>query len=567
MRIPLGWTPPSLEPGPGQVRWDVRGRALVLGEIVRRRHVQLNLTGGRLVPGDTVELAYGGDPDGAQFQPWVTDLPARFEVEVDEAGDGRFVLDAWADLAVEPGPPAHLHVVAPSSALAGQAVSVRVAVLDAYGNLQRQTSGCAELAVEGSSLAAARADCFSVIEGLGAATVRLAGPGVHRFRVTLLELGLSARSNPCRVFGSVEPVPAGLTLGGPFWGDPHVHTVLSDGAGSADFALTYARDVALLDFSAIADHDIEHHHAWFTRQRQRLSDEEWQQLAGVLRRHRRPGRFAALRGYEWTGRPYGDRCVYFRDDDVPMRRYEPDDAPTPEQLWQGLQQSSADGALVVPHTVVSHFMGTDWAAHDADIERLVEIYSMHGASEFPGCPLEMSGAVAGRSIREALARGYRFGFCAGSDTHSSQPGNPVLDMGPYRTLRHKPGLTAVYADTLSEAALFDAMRRRRTYATTGARILVWFEVSGTPMGGELTLPRTVRPVVRAWVSATAPLAEVSVIRDGEVTAVMQPHGQQDLEFTWEDSAERTDPARYYYLRAVQTDGEMAWTSPVWVVSG
>jgi hypothetical protein len=210
-------------------------------------------------------------------------------------------------------------------------------------------------------------------------------------------------------------------------------------------------------------------------------------------------------------------------------------------------------------------MGTDWAEHDEELETLVEIYSMHGASECAGGPAEMIGAVSGRHVQDALARGYRLGFVAGGDMHSSQPGNPVLAFGPYRTLRFKPGLTAVLADRLDERAILGAMRDRRTYATTGARILLEFSVNGVPLGGNLVVGAGAPVAVRGRVHGTAALAEVAVVRNGVAACVARPW-QEDFEVDWEDpqpAAGRADVS-YYYLRAVQADGEVAWSSPVWV---
>ncbi|MDR7497761.1 MAG: DUF3604 domain-containing protein, partial [Armatimonadota bacterium] len=462
LATPLGWTPPSLDGGPGQVRWTVDGHAAVLGEVVRRRYVQLNLTGGRLDPGEGIAIAYGGAPDGAAVQPWVTDVPATFEVEVSRDGDGAYVVDSAAAIVVEPGAPAHLHVIAPSGGRPGEQIPVRIRVLDEFGNLCASCS--AEALVRGGG-------AVGIERGCGSAHVVFPRNGVYRVEVAVGGLHLLGRSNPCRITADGQA---------PWWGDPHVHTVLSDGVGSPAFALRYARDVACLDFTAITDHDVEYHHAWFVRRLQRLSDDAWRGLAETIGRCRVAGRFAVLRAYEWTGRPYGDRCVYLRSDHSPIRRYEPGDAPTLDALWRGLKQIGPDETLVVPHTTASSFMGTDWTEHDGDLEALVEVYSMHGASECPGGPGEMTGAGPGRHVRDALSRGYRLGFVAGGDMHSGQPGNPVLAVGPYRTLRFKPGLTAVFADRLDEGAIFDAMRERRTYATTGARILVWFSVNDVP---------------------------------------------------------------------------------------
>jgi Protein of unknown function (DUF3604) len=549
--IPLGSTPPTLDEGPGQVTWHASGRALVLGEIVRRRHLQLSLTGGRLEPGEAIVVVYGG-ADGATLHPWRTDDAASFVIAVDPLGTGTFETDDVACLPLAPGPPAHLHVVVPSATGLARPVAARVNVLDAFGNLCDDVDTGAEVRVEA---AGARRTKVDVRGGQARTAMLLNSAGVQRLSVEAPALGLAGRSNPCRV-GDADGA-------GPLWGDPHVHTRVSDGAGSPEFALRYARSVSLLDFTAITDHDIEHYHPWFLHATQRMSDEEWAHLGELIRRERQSGGFAVLRGYEWTGRPHGDKCIYFRSDAGALRRYEPGDAESPAALFAALR-SGASPALAVPHTPASNFMGTDWDAHDADLQRLVEVYSMHGASEFEGCPLEMVKTVRGRHVQDALLRGYRLGFVAAGDMHSSQPGNPILGFGPYRTLRHKAGITAVFAADLTEGAIFDALHARRTYATTGARILLDFAVTGVAMGQEGHVAAGDPIVATAAAHGTDALKELTIVRNGKPAMVEHLDGEHDFTLTWRDSSPRDDRAVYYYLRVTQRDGEMAWSSPVWV---
>jgi hypothetical protein len=107
-----------------------------------------------------------------------------------------------------------------------------------------------------------------------------------------------------------------------------------------------------------------------------------------------------------------------------------------------------------------------------------------------------------------------------------------------------------------------ALRSRRTYATTGARMLLSFEVAGVPMGGEGTAESV---TCRATIHAVSPLKEVQIIKDGE-RVWSQPMEGLDVTLEWPD----TDPPvkeHYYYLHVIQADGQRAWSSPVWIKEG
>ncbi len=117
---------------------------------------------------------------------------------------------------------------------------------------------------------------------------------------------------------------------------------------------------------------------------------------------------------------------------------------------------------------------------------------------------------------------FKLGFIGSTDTHSATPGGAEEDNytghlgrrdAGYRNLQdhffdNPGGLAVVWAEENSRDSLFEAMRRRETYATSGTRPTVRFFVgeslsseachdpemvagayrSAVPMGGELTAP-------------------------------------------------------------------------------
>ncbi len=116
---------------------------------------------------------------------------------------------------------------------------------------------------------------------------------------------------------------------------------------------------------------------------------------------------------------------------------------------------------------------------------------------------------------------FRWGMIGASDNHRSRPGTGyhegsrqiMTDGVPYplpddlmdrrgSSYYYTGGLTAVHAEGRDRASIFQALRERRVYATSGDRILLWFDLlapDGTrrPMGSEVSLSSVPRFEVRA----------------------------------------------------------------------
>ncbi|NND67131.1 MAG: DUF3604 domain-containing protein, partial [Halioglobus sp.] len=276
------------------------------------------------------------------------------------------------------------------------------------------------------------------------------------------------------------------------------------------------------------------------------------------------------------------RNVIFRNSIVPALPTSYFDAPYPEQLYDALDADCIDAtnpggdcdALIIPHNsnlsqgvtfeninpAGSPYNVMD-AVQRARFERVIEVIQHKGASEcnpnfhdplcdfefLPGDTLIGAPAEEAGSIRDALKKGlqargtiganpHRLGMIGGTDTHigtpglveESQgypghtggtitPGTGVTDLTTY----NPGGLAVVWAPQNSRAALFDAMRRREVYGTSGPRHIVRFfggydiptdicsqpnlvQVAynnGVPMGSDLPMSNPTMASPRFMVSA------------------------------------------------------------------
>lgn len=350
-----------------------------------------------------------------------------------------------------------------------------------------------------------------------------------------------------------------------FFGDIHQHSSLSDGMGTVEDAYTRSRDRYGLDFAALADHE------WFVRNR--LLPSEWAYIRAVNASFHAPGEFISIPAYEWTGRRYplgpGHKNVYFQDESHPIYSLEDSLYDSTPELFEAVKAAEA---VAVPHHI--GWTGVDWEHHDPVAQPDVEIVSVHGAFEHIGNePIGHRGGIPGMFAQDGLERGLRFGLIGSSDGHGLIHHHGVgRKKDPWRQ-----GLTGLWAPELTREAVFEALKARRVYATSGTPIRVWIEAEGPAataasngeaparavMGGELTVAGP--PSLTSRVEGTGKVRYVHLLRDNEVVYSFggDADGGRYGNFTFVD--EGVPPGtHWYYLRVVQVDGEMAWSSPIWV---
>ena len=208
--------------------------------------------------------------------------------------------------------------------------------------------------------------------------------------------------------------------------------------------------------------------------------------------------------------------------------------------------------------------------------RKPSLFSIWGSSERLGEPYPIeylpsggyfkTGEARGHHLQDGLARGYRFGFTAGSESHDGRPGRAIVH-GPYviteTDFLAPPGITGVWAASFTRDGIFDALRARRCYGTTGARMIVRFALGETPMGGEVRAAGLgAPPEFAAQVIGTAPIAACELVRNNESVDRASSAGES-LTATLSDG-KRAEAGDVYYLRVTQRDGEMAWASPIFI---
>lgn len=333
-------------------------------------------------------------------------------------------------------------------------------------------------------------------------------------------------------------------------GDTHRHTEFSmDGnnEGSLFQTYRYALDAVDLDFLGVSDRnnnagpDIEYVN-WLLQQACDLF---------FL-----PSRFVPLYGYERSlSYPNGHRNVFFAvrgNPTLPISEEERKGEEGAARLFAYLKRL---GGIAISHTSASN-MGTDWRDNDPEVEPLVEIYQGDRVSaEYEGAP---KAAHAGNPasapggfrpagyVWNAWAKGYKLGIQASSDH-----------------LSNHISYACTIAEDFTRDGLLDAMRRRHSYAATD-NIVLDYRLK-TEREEHLQGDIVERPgEFRLWVKVlgTAPVRQIDIVRSNQFIHTTHPL-KQEVELTFLDQYPLPGES-YYYVRILQVDDQMAWSSPIWV---
>lgn len=357
-----------------------------------------------------------------------------------------------------------------------------------------------------------------------------------------------------------------------YWGLLHGESERVDSTENIDSCLRYFRDDRALNFFSTSS--FEHS--------DETSAEEWKLISQSIAEFNEDDRFVSFLGFQWNGDPLkeGIRQLIYSKDSKPILRKQ--DAKN-NSLKKIYKMSSPKELVSIPCFTMGKGSEFDFKNHQAEFEPVVEIYNAWGSSEGkennlrPISTAGKSGVKLAQegSIVEALKDNCRFGFVAGG----------LDDRGVYADFydseqeQYSPGLTAIIANTHSRQSLIEALYARSCYATTGARILLGFHIAGISMGQEVSTQAKPGLVVNRHISVytagTTWIQKVELFRNGSLLKTFTCENQTKVfEFTYDDmedlksiylqSPDKKTQFVFYYLRVLQEDGHIAWSSPIWI---
>ncbi|MCY3958656.1 MAG: DUF3604 domain-containing protein [Chloroflexi bacterium] len=500
---------------------------------------------GTLAPGDELCLLIGDTRQGGPgSEAYDVVCQGRIVVSADRSGGLAYRQLAAGEVRVHvtsDPEPALLRLLGPSIARPGEPFALHLAVYDRNHNVCTQYKGTVEFHSDAWPLDGLPPEVtlgsdnqgLAIIEGVTAPQ-----PGLIRIEAHDRQHGLSTLGNPLLV----QSNPESLLL----WGDLHSHSwgdismsLMDDPTPVLHPAGRHAqaRGQARLDFAApgpMAPPD----------QAQRPA--VWEAHQAAYRANDEPGTYVPFLAAEAHPNVGGDRNVVFRD-------WAERHAPT----WSDMDYlvetyGDRDDVLLEAHVGGGP---ADWDAYPTASEPVVEVASGHCCAEW--------------LLQRALRHGHRPAVIASGDTHLPLLAAPMAAhhyrgrFGNYLNIRDCAigcgPVAAVRATRCERRAIWDAVLKRRTYATTGARIILDVQANGHESGIEIDIDDNPRLVISAH--ACAPIERIDLIRNDRALAAWRPN-TLDATLEFEDASPLTSAA--YYVRLRQTDGEYAWSTPLWI---
>ena len=330
---------------------------------------------------------------------------------------------------------------------------------------------------------------------------------------------------------------------GKYWGDLHAQSDATVGTGTEEEYFRFARDVARLDFCSHQANDFQ------------VTDEDWRRLNEQARAFHEDGKFVVFPGWEWSGNTPagGDRNVIYLDEDQPIYRSSHWQVPHIPENDQTPAHTAADLlARVRAHrparTLLASHVGGRYADirqrkyFDEELGPLVELVSCWGVFEW--------------MLWDAFDMGYIVGVMCNSDGHKGRPGAEGPGAGQFGIPN---GLTCAIAEFKTREAIFHALKNRRCYGTTGARIDLDFTIDDHPMGSVIDMT-TPTACLFANVRGTAPIESMELFEGKRVIHTVRPRAFDNLtrsrriRVSWRGSRIRGRGRRVNWDGCIRFDG-------------
>ena len=309
-----------------------------------------------------------------------------------------------------------------------------------------------------------------------------------------------------------------------YFANIHAHTSYSDGVGTPLEAFQHAR--RYVHVQAITDH------AYYFEQKLNGLDKLLLTKEQAMK-STKAGEFVALWGFEWTG-GVGHINVYCTDEWISRNQVDL------KGLYRWIVEKRALAQFNHPIATFGTFNEFEYDPLVDDFMNLIEVGN---------------GSWRGRTITDemlsnyhlALKKGWHLGATANQDNHRAEWGSA------------NDTRTVVLAEELSFEAIMEALWSRRVYASEDKNAKLIFECNSHPMGSILFGEKSLN--FKIVLKDTEPFDEIRLISKHGVERVWKVN---EKEFQIDLVLEPKEINEWYYVLAVQCDGDRIVSSPIWV---
>jgi hypothetical protein len=315
----------------------------------------------------------------------------------------------------------------------------------------------------------------------------------------------------------------------PYWGNLHAHTSYSDGAGTPTEAFTYARYTAGLDFQALTDH---------VEQQVQLN---WAAYKADADAAYVAGTFLTMAGFEYGSgfsiippASTGHNNVFFSPDVFPLVQVDFHD------FYDSLYAcTSCIGQFNHPGDGTT----TSWSnfEYDADTDQRMNL-------------LEFNSPVAWDQFFTALDKGWTVSPVWNQDNHSANWGTANDDR------------SGVWLTGLDRVAMYDAMIKRRTFATSDKKAWIKVMAAGNCWMGSILRGLSTVPIAVEVNDTDNDHGFTTIELFGPDKSPLGSHacaGAMTCSASFNVTIPSPPGATYVVARATMSNGAILVAAPVW----
>lgn len=340
-----------------------------------------------------------------------------------------------------------------------------------------------------------------------------------------------------------------FTVGTPIYnhyhGLLHSHTSFSDGKGTCNDAYYLARDKAKLDFFSITEHSNMLDNFLLCKINDASNSKEWNELINCKNNFTLDNNFIALNGFEMTYPSYIENPIghinIFNSDGFVSAEHE--NMNLDEFYTLMSEQSNIIGQFNHPSDKFGNFNNFDYSCPGDQFISLLEVGNGYNS--------DMNKNIRAYDMYQiALDKGWHVAPTCNQDNHRVNFGIA----NEYRTV--------ILATTLTEDAIYDALRNMRLYATEDKNIKIDYTINDLPMGSTIKESSKLNFSISIVDNDNEDkIRKVQVISNNNEIIIDKDFNSNlaKLEFTLKPKKDS-----FYYVKVTQENDKYSVTAPIWI---